>query len=239
MKIDDKFVIERYKNKDRLKSYVKKATEGLSKEEEIVIKKYLASDSKILVVGCGTGREIYGLRTLGFKNVTGIDISPEMINEAKKLVPNVKLFVKDINKFESKEKFDAVIYFNNIIEQIPSFDERKKAIIKARELLNSKGLILLTTHSCFVFKENVFELFNNVLKYSLYKMRLRKDSPFEYINIDEKIYASYSNPLLIKRILRKGFNLKMVNSKKYILQGKRPLFGYLFDEPVYYVGELK
>lgn len=70
-------------------------------------------------------------------------------------------------------------------------------------------------------------------------MRLRKDSPFEYINLDEKIYASYSNPLLIKRILRKYFNLKMVNSKKYILQGKRPLFGYLFDEPVYYVGELK
>jgi len=239
MKVDGDFVIERYKNKNRLDSYIKKTKDGLYKEEEIIIKKYLNPNSKTLVVGCGTGREIYGLRGLGFTNITGIDISRDMIKEAKKLVPDVKLFVKDINKFESTEKFDAVIYFNNIIEQIPSFNERKKAILKAKELLTSRGLIFLTTHSCFVFQKNIFELFQNVLKYYFYKIGLRKDSPFEYINMDEKIYASYSNPLLIKRILRKIFNLKEVNSKKFILKGKRPLLRYLFDEPVYYVGELK
>lgn len=58
MNINNNFVIERYKNKSRLSSYVARTKDGLYKEEEILIKKYLTPYSKILVVGCGTGREI-------------------------------------------------------------------------------------------------------------------------------------------------------------------------------------
>lgn len=239
MKINDKFVIERYRNKSRLNSYVAKTKDGLSKEEEILIKKYLNPNSKILVVGCGTGREIYGLKSLGFTDITGIDISPDMIREARKLLKDIKLFVKDVNKFESEEKFDAIIYFNNIIEQIPLFNERKKAILKSKELLNPNGFIFLTTHSCFTFQKNIFELFQNVLKYFFHRIGLRTDSPFEYIDLNEKIYASYSNPFIIKKILKKYFYLKEINSKKFILKGKRCLFRYLFDEPIYYIGNLK
>ena len=239
LKIENNFVIERYKNKKRIDSYISKTKKGLNKEEEIIIKKYLTPKQKILVVGCGTGREIYGLKKIGFKNIIGIDISPDMIKEAKKLVPKTKLFVCDINQFRSNQKFDAIIYFNNILEQIPSINKKKNAINKTKELLNPKGLIFLTTHSCFMFKKNILELARNILKYLSYKMKLRKDSPFEYIDLKEKIYASYSNPFLIKKILKRFFKIKEMNSKKFILSRKKPYFIYIFDEPIYYVGELR
>ena len=239
MKINKLFVIERYKDKERLKRYVLKAPKGLFKEEEILVKKYVKPSDKVLVVGCGTGREIIGLKKLGIRKITGIDISPDMIREAKKLLLDTKLIVSDINEFESKRKFDVIIFFNNIIEQIPSFLDRKKAILKSARLLKKRGRILLSTHSCFFYEKTPFELIKNLFFYLLFKLHFKRDSPFEYVNEKEKIYASYSNPFTIKKIMKKVFKIRTINSKKFILKGNQPKFFYIFDEPIYYVGELK
>jgi len=239
MKIDKSFVIERYRNEERLKRYILKAKEGLFEEEKILVKKYIRPSDKVLVVGCGTGREVLGLKKLGIKRTTGIDISPDMIREARKLLPDTKLIISDINEFESKEKFDAVVYFNNIIEQIPSFLEKKKAILKAKELLRRKGIMILSTHSCFFYEKSIFELIKNTVLYAAFKLKLNRKNPFEYVNKEEKIYASYSNPFVIKKIMKSAFEIKEINSKKFILQKKHPKLMYIFDEPIYYVGKLK
>ena len=86
------FVIERYKDKDRLKNYIEKTKKGLNFEEEKIIERHVPKSSSILVVGCGTGREIYGLKKLGFKDIVGVDISPDMTKEAKKILPEVKFY---------------------------------------------------------------------------------------------------------------------------------------------------
>lgn len=239
MKIDKDFIIRRYKNKIRLKSYASRAGKGLFPEEELLIKKYIKYKSKILVVGCGTGREIIGLKKIGFKNIVGLDVSPDMIREAKKLVQHVKFIVSDINDFHSNDKFDVVLYLNNIIEQIPSFLDRKKAILKSKELLRGNGIIILTTHSSFYPGSFGSVLIKNFILYLLYKLGLRKDSPFDYVNERDKIYAHFSNPFEIKKILHENqFIIKEINSKKFILNNKKSSFLYLFDEPIYYIAEL-
>ncbi len=239
MKIDKSFIIKRYKNKKRLESYVLKAKEGLWKEEEILVKKYLNKKDKVLIVGCGTGREIIGLKKLGFNNLVGVDISPDMIREAKKLLPDVKLITSNIIEFKPTRKYDAILYFNNIIEQIPNKKDRVKAILKPKQLLNKKGKIILTSHSCFVHK-NFLELIKSFILYILFRLKINKKNPFEYINKEEFIYANYSNPFRIKNLLIKNnFLINEINSKKFILKNKKPGIRYIFSEPIYYVARLK
>ncbi len=59
-------------------------TKGTENEVEWMIKEYLTNpEMKILDVGCGTGRHAINLATKGYKNITGIDLSPTMISAAQ------------------------------------------------------------------------------------------------------------------------------------------------------------
>jgi SAM-dependent methyltransferase len=64
---------------------------------EIVNKTSPSSQSIILDIGCGTGHHVDELTNKGF-NVTGLDISPSMINKAKELYPNGKYILGDALK---------------------------------------------------------------------------------------------------------------------------------------------
>ena len=61
---------------------------------EIVNKTTPSSESVILDVGCGTGHHVAELIASGYKT-QGIDISPSMIDQAKKNFPNFKFEVGD------------------------------------------------------------------------------------------------------------------------------------------------
>ncbi len=72
----------------------------------------LKPSSRILDVGCGTGRHSVELARRGFR-VMGIDISSGMLAEAKKAAQeagvNVTWIHADATKFKSDTKFDAAI----------------------------------------------------------------------------------------------------------------------------------
>ena len=82
-------------------------------------------DINILDVGCGFGLAIYSLRKLGYKNIKGIDISPQQVKVAQSkgldvtLVDNTLEYLKD-----HTEQFDIVLLLDvlehtNKEEQIP------------------------------------------------------------------------------------------------------------------------
>lgn len=73
-------------------------------------------NSKIVDLGCGNGGFIYWLNELGFQNVSGVDISEEQVELAKKIgVKNV--FQADVRKFlaDKSGEFD-VIFGRDLIE---------------------------------------------------------------------------------------------------------------------------
>lgn len=76
---------------------------------EIINKSTPSSQSKILDVGCGTGHHVSSLGSKGF-DVLGIDISPSMIERAKKNFPNYK--------FEVADALDASIFDTNYFTHI-------------------------------------------------------------------------------------------------------------------------
>ncbi len=75
---------------------------------EQIFKKLGKNIKTILDLGCGTGLHDKELALRGY-NITGLDLSEEMINLAKKRNPNSKFIVGSMSNFELGDKFDAVI----------------------------------------------------------------------------------------------------------------------------------
>jgi len=62
---------------------------------------------KILDLGCGTGDLAKKLADLGAE-ITGIDKSEQMVEQAKSKYPNMKFMVQDATELEFEDEFDAV-----------------------------------------------------------------------------------------------------------------------------------
>ena len=72
----------------------------------------LVPTGKILDLGCGNGLPVAKFLTDKGYNVTGIDISKEMILRAKKNVPNARFINSDITEFDlGQNKFEAITSF--------------------------------------------------------------------------------------------------------------------------------
>jgi trans-aconitate 2-methyltransferase len=81
----------------------------------------LKADSKVLEVGCGIGT-VSGLiiKNIPDGKFTGVDISSESVEMAKKLnpVPNAEFLVSDMSNFTHQTKFDFVV-LPDVLEHIP------------------------------------------------------------------------------------------------------------------------
>lgn len=94
---------------------------------------------KILELGCSGGQLIADLRSLGFKDVHGLDISPSAINLCKKRgLKNVQVCDAARTKFRNSE-FDIVIA-SDILEHIK--DERK-GLAEWSRILKKNGRLVI------------------------------------------------------------------------------------------------
>jgi ubiquinone/menaquinone biosynthesis C-methylase UbiE len=115
------------------------------KEAEVirgVIRQFEDKRSKnLLDVGCGTGEHLKHLSSK-FK-CTGMDINNNMINIAKKKVPNARFKVADMVKFDLKEKFDAITCLFSAIGYVETFNNMVKTLENFHKHLSKKGLVIV------------------------------------------------------------------------------------------------
>ncbi|MBN8569340.1 MAG: class I SAM-dependent methyltransferase [Ignavibacteria bacterium] len=95
-------------------------------------------DANILDIGCGFGQTLKSLRDKGYKNLKGVDINDESIDQCKKINLDVTK-IDDIISYSnvSDKKFDFII-MSHVLEHI----EKEKIIdnLRAiRSLLSEKG----------------------------------------------------------------------------------------------------
>ncbi|MBR2302918.1 MAG: class I SAM-dependent methyltransferase [Clostridia bacterium] len=121
--------------------YITKTKEIWSDKNHLVSFLSLLTGNKILDIGCGVGEVLSFCFEQGF-NVTGIDISKELLTIAQRNVPKAKLYHDSFYNMENiNETFDGIIA-SYVLVHVPK--EKADFIIKSiKSKLNDNGKVLL------------------------------------------------------------------------------------------------
>jgi 2-polyprenyl-3-methyl-5-hydroxy-6-metoxy-1,4-benzoquinol methylase len=130
-------------------------TQNTENEVNWMIREYLTDpEMKILDVGCGTGRHAINLATKGYKNITGIDLSPSMISAAKKVAQEkgvpVDFRICDARELPFENEFDAALCLCEGAFGLLENDAENYKILRAvHKALKKHGIFILTTLNLF------------------------------------------------------------------------------------------
>lgn len=108
------------------------------------IKKYITSTSKVLEVGCGTGKLLGQIDTLTFGiELTGIEMSSDMIRQidTSRFKNPVRLINDSIENFIDYDKYDIIV-MKQVLHHIVS---REQVLKKLSGCLNPNGVIIIMT----------------------------------------------------------------------------------------------
>jgi 2-polyprenyl-3-methyl-5-hydroxy-6-metoxy-1,4-benzoquinol methylase len=104
----------------------------------------LRKDSKVLEIGCGLGMLTHFIsRSIPSGRITGVDISPESIEYARKKYGsrNISFYVNDMTDFKLEEKFDFIV-FPDVLEHIP-VEAHANIFRTIRRLVHSQSTVLI------------------------------------------------------------------------------------------------
>lgn len=97
--------------------------------------------ASLLVIGCGGGKNIFNLRR--DYEVTGLDLSPAMIDQAKALNPDCEILLGDMRDFQLGRTFDAVL-MDDAISHMNCRADFIKAFRVAFDHLKPGGVMIVT-----------------------------------------------------------------------------------------------
>ena len=144
-------------------------------------------NKSVLELCAGTGYNAYYLiKYCKIKKITLVDKNPASLKTLKKKLlkfNNLKIIDKDVNYFNTNEKFDYVIIEN----AIQGFSNPQKVIKKFLKFIKSDGTIILTL-------TDLYGIFSEKLRY-LYALMLVKQNNIkvfdERLNFLSKLFSSH------------------------------------------------
>ena len=97
--------------------------------------------SRLLDVGCGTGRHLELLRER--YEVEGLDINPAMLESARQRCPGVVFHEADMAEFAVAGRFDVVTCLFSSIGYVRTEERMRSAVLCMRRHLNPRGVLIL------------------------------------------------------------------------------------------------
>jgi len=120
---------------------------GLMSWERDFYLRFLKPNDRVLVIGCGTGRDLLALLQLGYQ-AEGLDVAPRCTAIAGRLLQKLgfqpPVHTGAIETVELPAHFDAFIFSWFCYSYIPQSETRVHVLAKLREHLNPDGRILVT-----------------------------------------------------------------------------------------------
>jgi SAM-dependent methyltransferase len=105
-----------------------------------LIRQHKPKARTLLELGCGTGAILKILAR--YYDVVGLDLSPQMLAIARKKLPHVRFYRKDMVRFELATKFDVIICVFDSINHVLKFGNWQKIFRNAARHLEENGLFL-------------------------------------------------------------------------------------------------
>lgn len=162
---------------------------------------------KVLDIGCGNAR-LYDFllqQTEIHFDYTGIDISENLLEEAKKKYPQTPFFCESMTDLDSvkHETFD-VIFFIASFHHLASKTDRLKVLEKVKHLLNDNGIICMTNWN--LFQKKYIKYVWKAIFQSLFSLRAWNDSfiPFTKENITTWRYYHAFTPKELQKLFKRS-----------------------------------
>jgi len=128
----------------RKESYI---LSGLMPWETALYDRFLKPADRILVVGCGTGRDLIALVKLGYR-AEGLEVGPRIVTVARRMLETAglraELYTGPIEAVALPGSFDAFIFSWFCYCYIPQTDTRIGVLRKVKTHLNPGGRILIS-----------------------------------------------------------------------------------------------
>ena len=111
---------------------------------------YFPAGAKILDIGCGLGREAFALSDMGY-DVTGVDISKEVITQVKKLAAD-KGYDIPFYDYDGKslpfpdESFDVVLIWAQTFGLLYGDEYKQEFLAECKRVLKKDGLFSFSGH---------------------------------------------------------------------------------------------
>jgi SAM-dependent methyltransferase len=129
------------------------STEGAEACYRLITEHAAAPVGTLLHLGSGAG--VFDHAFKKHFRVTGVDISPGMLEVARKLNPEVTYHEGDMRSFELHEAFDAVAIPDSI-GYMTTVGDLRKALRTAAGHVKPGGILLVVAHTKEEFRENNF-----------------------------------------------------------------------------------
>ncbi|HEY0406093.1 MAG TPA: class I SAM-dependent methyltransferase [Pyrinomonadaceae bacterium] len=99
--------------------------------------------AEVLEVACNKGYLLKALATHGFRNLRGVDLSPEDVSKARAIAPEAEIAYADAALYlrEQRGRFDIII-LKAMLEHVPK-NETLPLLEKLRAALKPNGLVII------------------------------------------------------------------------------------------------
>src|SRR5919108_4444139 len=105
-----------------------------------LVERHRPDAETLLELGCGTGAVLEELQS--HFDVTGVDLSDEMLRIARKKLPRVRFVHDDVTRVHLGQTFDVVISVADVVNHLRPFHRWEALFARAHEHLADGGIFV-------------------------------------------------------------------------------------------------
>ncbi len=106
-----------------------------------LVGKHIPDAENVLEIACGTGSILKGL-SKDFKEIAGLDLSPEMVKVAQQKLPTADIRVGDMIDFSFDKSFDVVLCIFDSINHLLLWEQWQAVFNKVHTHLKTGGVFI-------------------------------------------------------------------------------------------------